>query len=72
MALDGAWDVDTTHVSASLAWHHDLADGNCPVEGTRRPVASLPSRRLVQWRNAGHLTAHQHEREILDEPITRG
>lgn len=72
MALDSVWDVDPTRVSTSVTWYHDEGDRNCPFEAARRLVASLPSGRFVEWRNAGHLTAYHLEREILDELIVRG
>ena len=72
LALDGTWDVDPAEVPTSVTWYHAVEDRNCPVAAARRLVGRLPAGRLVEWTNAGHLTAYHLEGEILDELLARG
>ena len=71
-ALDLDWDVDPTAVPTSITWYHAVEDRNCPVTAARRLVDALPNGRLVEWTDAGHLTAYHLEGEILDELLARG
>lgn len=72
VALLSGWDVDPARVSTSVTWYHAVDDRNVPVAAARRLVARLPAGRLVEWRDAGHLTGYHRERELLDELIARG
>ena len=71
-ALDLEWDVDPSAVTTSVTWYHAVEDRNCPISAARRLVAALPRGRLVEWTDAGHLTAYHFEGEILDELLARG
>ncbi len=71
-ALDLEWDVDPSAVPTSITWYHAVEDRNCPITAARRLVDALPQGRLVEWTDAGHLTAYHLEREILDELLARG
>ena len=70
-ALSLEWDVDPAAVTTSLTWYHAVEDRNCPITAARRLVDALPDARLVEWTDAGHLTAYHREGEILDELLAR-
>ena len=72
MLMFAAWpDVDLAAVKASVTWWHGDHDRNSPLSAVRRLLTRIPQARLVVWPDAGHLTPHRHEGEILDELLSR-
>ena len=71
LMFEGWPDVDLAAVKASVTWWHGDHDRNSPLSAVRRLLARIPQARLVVWPDAGHLTPHRHEGEILDELLSR-
>jgi pimeloyl-ACP methyl ester carboxylesterase len=64
-------DLDVAAVRTDVTWWHGDHDRNAPLSAVRRLVAELPRARLNVWPNAGHLTPHRREGEVLDELLAR-
>ena len=44
---------------------------NAPLSAARRVVAQLPKVDLRTWHNEGHFVSLTHEKEILEELLSR-
>jgi pimeloyl-ACP methyl ester carboxylesterase len=72
MLMFVAWpDIDLADVRASITWWHGDRDRNAPLSAVERLLGRLAQASLVVWPDAGHLTPHRHEGEILDELLAR-
>ncbi len=72
VAMEMPWQIDFGSILTSVTWWHSDADRNAPLTAARRVVDALPNARLHVWSDAGHLSAYEHEPEILDELLSRG
>lgn len=70
-ALDHAWDFDPGEVQASVTWWHGDADAIVPLSTARSVVDKMPKATLQVWRGEGHFGFLNHEREILEELLSR-
>jgi pimeloyl-ACP methyl ester carboxylesterase len=72
MLMFPAWpDIDLVAIRTSLTWWHGDHDRNAPLSVVERLLGGLANASLVVWPDAGHLTSHRHEGEILDELLDR-
>ncbi len=71
VAMEMPWQIDLGAIHASVTWWHSDGDRNAPLSAARRVVDALPNARLHVWHDAGHLSAYQHEPEVLDELLSR-
>jgi pimeloyl-ACP methyl ester carboxylesterase len=71
LLVRGWTDLDVTAIRTGLTWWHGDHDRNEPLSAARRLVAQIKGGRLNVWPDAGHLTAHRHEGDILDELLGR-
>jgi pimeloyl-ACP methyl ester carboxylesterase len=71
MAMHGEWDFDPQDVKASVTWWHGDDDMNAPLSAARRVVARIPHVDLRTWHGEGHFASLTHEREILEELLSR-
>src|SRR5438552_3539330 len=58
-------------VKTSVTWWHGDDDMNAPLSAARRVVAQLPKVDLRTWHNEGHFVSLTHEKEILEELLSR-
>ncbi|HEX2646481.1 MAG TPA: hypothetical protein VHO95_04580, partial [Candidatus Dormibacteraeota bacterium] len=70
-AMHGEWDFDPAEVKTSVAWWHGDDDKNAPLSAARRVVAKLSNVKLRTWHNEGHFVSLTHEKEILEELLSR-
>jgi len=70
-AMHGEWDFDPAEVKTSVAWWHGDDDKNAPLSAARRVVARLSNVQLRTWHNEGHFVSLTHEKEILEELLSR-
>jgi len=71
MALHRAWDFDSAAIKASVTWWHGDDDMNVPLSAARRGAARLPRVDLRIWHGEGHLASQRHEREIIEDLLSR-
>jgi pimeloyl-ACP methyl ester carboxylesterase len=71
MALHSDWDFDLADVRASVTWWHGDDDKNAPITAARRALAGLPNAGLRTWHGEGHFASLLHEREIVQELLSR-
>jgi pimeloyl-ACP methyl ester carboxylesterase len=64
-------DVDLEAVTTSVRWRHAARDRNAPESAARRIVDALPDGHWSPWPAGGHLVAHHHEGEVLDDLLER-
>lgn len=70
---DLAWDdIDLSSITTSITWYHGHADTAAPFSAAARLVAGLPTARLVDFPDEGHLASYYREGEFLDELLARG
>ena len=70
-AIHGDWDFDPAAVEASVTWWHGDDDMNVPLSAARRVAARLPKVDLRVWHGEGHFASLVHEKEIVQELISR-
>lgn len=70
-AMHGKWDFDPSEVKTSVAWWHGDDDKNAPLSAAKRVVAELSDVQLRTWHDEGHFVSLTHEREILEELLSR-
>lgn len=71
LALHADWDFDLARVRASVTWWHGDDDMNAPISAARRTIARLHHADLRLWHAEGHFASLLHEREIVQELLTR-
>ena len=71
MAMHGAWDFDPADVRAHVTWWHGDDDKNAPLSAARRVIESMPDVDLRMWHHEGHFVSLTHDREIVEELISR-
>lgn len=70
-AMHGEWDFDPHDVQTSVTWWHGDDDMNAPLSAARRVVAELRNVDLRVWHDEGHFVSVTHEKEILEELLSR-
>lgn len=70
-AMHGEWDFDPSLVETSVTWFHGDDDKNAPLSAARRVVAKLKNVNLHVWHDEGHFVSVTHEKEILEELLSR-
>lgn len=71
LALHRPWDFDTRDVEASVTWWHSNNDMNAPLSAARRGAAGLSNVDLRVWENEGHMASLVHDREVVQDLISR-
>ena len=71
MAMHREWDFDPASIKTTVAWWHGDDDMNAPLSAARRVVAKLPQVDLHVWHNEGHFVSVTHEKQILEELLSR-
>jgi pimeloyl-ACP methyl ester carboxylesterase len=71
LAMHGKWDFDPSQVAASVTWWHGDDDMNAPISAARRVIAQLPKVDLRIWHDEGHFASLTHDREIVEELLSR-
>ena len=70
-AMRGDWDFDPADIEASVTWWHGDDDKNAALSAARRAASRIPHVDFRVWHNEGHMAPYLHEREILEELISR-
>jgi len=71
MALHRDWDFDLGAVKASVTWWHGDDDMNAPLPAARRAAALLRNVDFRLWHDEGHFAPVRHDREIIEELLSR-
>jgi pimeloyl-ACP methyl ester carboxylesterase len=71
MAMHHKWDFDPAEVKTSVTWWHGDDDKNAPITAARRVVAQLPRVDLRIWHEEGHFASLVHDKEIVQELLSR-
>jgi pimeloyl-ACP methyl ester carboxylesterase len=71
LAMHGKWDFDPAQIKASVTWWHGDDDMNAPISAARRVVAQLRKVDLRIWHDEGHFASLTHDREIIEELLSR-
>lgn len=71
MALHRDWDFDPAAIEAGVAWWHGDDDKNAPLTAARRAASRIPRVDLRVWHDEGHFASVVHEREIVEELLSR-
>ena len=71
MAMHGRWDFDPADVRAHVTWWHGDDDMNAPLSAARRTAAKMRDVDLRVWHQEGHFVSLTHDREIVEELISR-
>jgi pimeloyl-ACP methyl ester carboxylesterase len=69
LAIVGPWDIDVGLITCPVSWYHGAHDVNAPISAVRRLLDHIPSAHLTVWEEAGHMTAFQHKREVLQQLV---
>lgn len=70
-AMHGRWDFDPADVRTHVTWWHGDDDKNAPLSAARREMSTMPDVDLRVWHGEGHLVSLTHDREIVQELISR-
>jgi pimeloyl-ACP methyl ester carboxylesterase len=70
LRIFGDWHLAPEEVITPVVWWHGRRDANAPIAAVERFTARMPSVELRIW-DGGHLDAHRHEEEILDDLLHR-
>jgi pimeloyl-ACP methyl ester carboxylesterase len=71
MALHHDWDFDLGAIKASVTWWHGDDDKNAPLTAAQRAARLLQQVDLRVWRSEGHFASVVHEKEIVEELLSR-
>jgi pimeloyl-ACP methyl ester carboxylesterase len=71
LAMHRRWDFDPSVIRTSVTWWHGDDDKNAPLSAARRVVAMLEKVDLRTWHNEGHFVSLTHDKEIVEELISR-
>ena len=71
MALHRDWDFDLGAVEAPVTWWHGDDDMNAPLSAARRAAALLRKVDLRVWSSEGHFAPTIHQREVMEELLSR-
>ncbi len=71
LALHDDWDFDLGSIAASVTWWHGDSDLNAPISAARRALKHLRHAELRVWHDEGHFASLTHEKEIVQELLSR-
>lgn len=71
LAMHRPWDFDAADVRAQVTWWHGDDDKNAPLSAARRVIEKMPDVDLRVWHHEGHFVSLTHDREIVQELISR-
>jgi pimeloyl-ACP methyl ester carboxylesterase len=71
MAFHREWDFDPAAIRTSLTWWHGDDDRNVPLSAARRVAERIAAAELRVWHAEGHFASLVHEREIVEELLSR-
>jgi pimeloyl-ACP methyl ester carboxylesterase len=70
-AMHRQWDFDPADVGVHVAWWHGDDDKNAPLSAARRVAETMSDVDLRVWHREGHFVSLTHDREIVQELISR-
>jgi pimeloyl-ACP methyl ester carboxylesterase len=71
MALHADWDFDPVDIKTSVTWWHGDDDKNAPLSAARRAISQMPNVDLRVWKQEGHFASLIHDKEIVQELLSR-
>ena len=71
MAFHREWDFDPAAIQSTVTWWHGDDDKNAPLSAARRVASRIPRVKLNVWHDEGHFASLVHEREIVEELLSR-
>jgi pimeloyl-ACP methyl ester carboxylesterase len=71
LAFHRDYDFEPEAVEASVTWWHGDDDKNAPLSAARRMAARVPHCELRVWEREGHFASLTHEKEIVEELLSR-
>jgi len=71
LAFHRDYDFEPEAIEASVTWWHGDDDKNAPLSAARRMAARVPHCDLRVWHGEGHFASLTHEKEIVEELLTR-
>ena len=72
LALHANWDFDAGDIEASVTWWFGDDDMNVPMSASRRGASRLRKVDLRAWHNEGHFASLTHDKEVVQELLSRG
>jgi len=72
LAFHRDYDFEPEAIKAHVTWWHGDDDKNAPLSAARRMAARVPHCELRVWHGEGHFASLTHEKEIVEELISRG
>lgn len=70
-AMHHRWDFEPRKIRASVTWWHSDDDKNAPLSAARRAASQLSQVDLRIWHREGHFASLVHDREIVQELLSR-
>jgi pimeloyl-ACP methyl ester carboxylesterase len=71
LALHRDWDFDLGAVRSSVTWWHGDDDMNAPLSAAQRAAARLRNVNMRIWHSEGHFASTIHQREVMEELLSR-
>ena len=71
LAMHGLWDFDPADIRAQVTWWHGDDDKNAPLSAASRVIEKMRDVDLRVWHREGHFVSLTHDREIVQELISR-
>jgi len=71
LAMHRPWDFDPAEVRPHVTWWHGDDDKNAPLSAAKRLLEKMPDVDLRVWHHEGHFVSLTHDREIVQELISR-
>ena len=71
LAMHRDWDFEPADVTAHVTWWHGDDDMNAPLSAARRVADKMRDVDLRVWHHEGHFVSLTHDREIVEELISR-
>jgi len=72
LAFHRDYDFEPQAIEARVTWWHGDDDKNAPLSAARRMAARVPHCDLRVWNGEGHFASLTHEKEIVEELLSRG
>ena len=72
LAFHRDYDFEPEAIKARVTWWHGDDDKNAPLSAARRMAARVPHCDLRVWHGEGHFASLTHEKEIVEELLSRG
>jgi pimeloyl-ACP methyl ester carboxylesterase len=71
LAFHRDYDFEPEAIKARVTWWHGDDDKNAPLSAARRMAACVPHCDLRVWHGEGHFASLTHEKEIVEELLSR-